>query len=95
MALDRVEVEGFLPIVPKWQVDEKYQKISRTLAFENWKAVMAAVNQISDLAETENHHPDLQVSYSKLKIELQTHALGGLSENDFILAAKIDELAAR
>jgi 4a-hydroxytetrahydrobiopterin dehydratase len=50
------------------------------------------VNQIAELAETEGHHPDLNISYNKLRVTLTTHAINGLSENDFILASKIDEL---
>lgn len=53
---------------------------------------MAFVNKIADLAESEGHHPDMEISYSRLKITLSTHAIGGLSVNDFILAAKIDSL---
>jgi 4a-hydroxytetrahydrobiopterin dehydratase len=54
---------------------------------------MGKVNQIGELAEADGHHPDLHITgYRKLKIDLTTHAIGGLSENDFILAAKIDEL---
>jgi len=51
---------------------------------------MGFVNQVALIAQAEDHHPDLHVSYSKVTIELWTHAVGGLSENDFILAAKID-----
>ena len=53
---------------------------------------MAFVNKVADLAEEEGHHPDMHVHYGKLEIELWTHAIDGLSENDFILAAKIDNL---
>ena len=74
-----------------WEVkDEK--KISRAFAFSDFKETMQFVNKVADIAEEENHHPDLYVSYGKTTIELSTHAIGGLSENDFILAAKIDEI---
>jgi 4a-hydroxytetrahydrobiopterin dehydratase len=53
---------------------------------------MKFVNKVADLAESEGHHPDLEISYSRLKITLWTHAIGGLSVNDFILASKIDLL---
>jgi 4a-hydroxytetrahydrobiopterin dehydratase len=58
--------------------------------------MMECVNRISELSEAEGHHPDLHLTgYRNLKIELTTHAIGGLSENDFILAAKIDALLAQ
>jgi 4a-hydroxytetrahydrobiopterin dehydratase len=61
--------------------------------FRNFKAAVEFLNGVAELAERENHHPDLHlVGYRNLSIELTTHAIGGLSENDFILAAKIDEL---
>jgi len=53
---------------------------------------MKFVNKVADLAESEGHHPDFHIHYNKVLIELWTHAVGGLSENDFILAAKIDKL---
>ena len=62
---------------------------------KNFVKMMECVNRIADLAEAEGHHPDLHLTgYRNLKIELTTHAIGGLSENDFILAAKIDALLA-
>ena len=60
---------------------------------KNFVEVMGVVNQIAELAESDGHHPDLHITgYRQLKIDLTTHAIGGLSENDFILAAKIDQL---
>ena len=53
---------------------------------------MAFVKGVADIAERENHHPDMTISYSKVSIELWTHAINGLSENDFILPAKIDDI---
>lgn len=69
------------------------RKISAEFKFKNFKESMAFVNKVADIAESEGHHPDIYISYSKVKIELWTHAIGGLSENDFILAAKIDQLS--
>lgn len=60
--------------------------------FKDFKEMMEFVNKVAVLAESERHHPNLNIDYNKLKIELWTHALKGLSENDFILAAKIDSL---
>ena len=60
--------------------------------FKDFKENMAFVNKIAEIAESEGHHPDLKIYYSKLRVDLSTHAINGLSENDFILAAKIDKI---
>lgn len=76
---------------PNWLVSEDGRWITRSIKFKNFAEMMKAVVQIADLAESEAHHPDLHLTgYRHLKIDLTTHAIGGLSENDFILAAKID-----
>ena len=75
---------------PNWEVEEK--RIHRTFTFGNFVEAMAFANRIADVAEEENHHPDLHISWGKVVVELSTHKIGGLSENDFILAAKIDKL---
>jgi 4a-hydroxytetrahydrobiopterin dehydratase len=74
-----------------WTVIDK-KKIVREFRFVNFLHAMDFANKISNLAEEENHHPDLHIGYGKCIVELWTHAIGGLSENDFILAAKIDEI---
>ncbi len=74
-----------------WRVTEN-KKLSREISFMDYKQTMAYVNRVADLADTEGHHPVLHVYYSKVIIDLWTHAIGGLSENDFILASKIDRL---
>lgn len=68
-------------------------KISKRYNFVNFKHTMEFVNKVAKLAEEEGHHPDLHVSYGYCIVDLWTHAINGLSENDFILAAKIDALA--
>ena len=68
------------------------EKIVREVAFKNYAQTLAFVNRVAELAQAENHHPEIAFTYNKCRLELQTHAIGGLSENDFILAAKIDEL---
>lgn len=76
-----------------WQLSDDGLMISRKWKLKNFVAVMQLVNRIADLAEAEQHHPDLHVTgYRLLRVDLTTHAIGGLSENDFILAAKIDQL---
>jgi 4a-hydroxytetrahydrobiopterin dehydratase len=78
-------------IHPDWRIIDN-KKINRKLSFVNFRQTMDFVNEVALLAEEEGHHPDLLVSYGSCIIELWTHAIGGLSENDFILAAKIDGL---
>lgn len=73
-----------------WKVIDG-KKLQREFIFKDFVATMGFVNQVALIAQAEDHHPDMQVSYSKVIVELWTHAVGGLSENDFILAAKIDE----
>lgn len=70
----------------------KDQVIERTFQFQDFQESMKFVNQVADLAEAEQHHPDMYVFYNMVRLELSTHAIGGLSMNDFILAAKIDQI---
>ena len=72
--------------------DGHVKKIRTQILFPDFKASMACINRIADIAEAEGHHPDIHVMYNKVVIELWTHAVGGLSENDFIMASKIDEV---
>ncbi len=75
-----------------WMLIDGGRMLARTFTFENFVQNIAFVNKIAALAEEEGHHPDLSITYNILSVELMTHAIDGLSENDFILAAKIDEL---
>ena len=69
------------------------KKIKRQFKFKDFKEAVAFVNKVAELAEQEGHHPDIKIfGYNKVEIELSTHAIGGLSENDFILASKIELL---
>ena len=74
-----------------WNVIE-YKKIVKEYHFKNYKQTIDFVNKVAILLEEENHHPVMHVYYGKVVIELWTHSVNGLSENDFILAAKIDKL---
>ena len=91
--LTAVEVAELKPQVPEWTVAHDNLSISRHYTLKNFQAVIDLINQVAVLAEQEGHHPDLHLTnYKELTIELSTHAIGGLSQNDFILAAKIDSL---
>jgi 4a-hydroxytetrahydrobiopterin dehydratase len=74
-----------------WKIT-KDNKITREYFYVNYKHTMVFVNKVADMAEEEGHHPVMCVYYGRVVIELWTHAIKGLSENDFILAAKIDKL---
>lgn len=73
-----------------WEVVDG-KKIRYRFQFKDFKEAMEFVNNVASIAEQEQHHPDIKIVYNKVTIELWTHAIGGLSENDFILAAKIEE----
>jgi len=89
--MSKNEAEKYLKEVKGWQLAGN--KIEKNLKFRNFKHAMKFVNKVAELAEEEGHHPDILVySWNKVKLMTYTHAIGGLSENDFILAAKIDKL---
>lgn len=92
-AITAQEAPQYMEATPKWELAEDSKSISRTFHCNNFVEGMALMNQIGDVAESEQHHPDLHLTgYRKLKVVLTTHAIDGLSENDFIVAAKIDEI---
>jgi 4a-hydroxytetrahydrobiopterin dehydratase len=92
-ALTESEVDGLLENLPGWTKVEGGQRIRREWLAKNFMAAMDFFNKVATLAEEEGHHPDLHlVGYRNVAIEIWTHAIGGLSENDFILAAKIDAI---
>ena len=75
-----------------WVLDADGVEISRSCRFGNHYQTIAFVNALAWVAHTEDHHPDLEVGYNRCHIRYSTHAIGGLSDNDFICAAKIDAL---
>lgn len=92
-ALDAAGIKEYLPLTPGWVVNAEGKGITREFVMKNFLVAARAIGQIAEIAELENHHPDIHLTgYRKLKICLTTHALGGLSENDFIVAAKINAL---
>jgi 4a-hydroxytetrahydrobiopterin dehydratase len=84
------QATGYLREVPQWRIEDN--KIVREIKLKDFREALAFVNQVGEIAEDEGHHPDIHVSYNRVTLELWTHAIGGLSENDFIVAAKIDAL---
>ena len=87
------EAQNYLREVNEWELDSEARTIFRNFNMKNFKAAIKFINQIGEIAESENHHPDIHLTgYRKLRIDLSTHAIGGLSENDFIVAAKINQV---
>jgi 4a-hydroxytetrahydrobiopterin dehydratase len=90
-ALDRTRRASWAH-VPKWKLRKDEPRLWREYTFKDFVRAIKFVNKVAEIAEAEGHHPDVHIHYNKVKLVLWTHDLGGLSENDFILAAKIDEL---
>lgn len=91
--LNPEQVQTLLKEIPRWQTDELGKShIYREFKFKNYYRTMAFVNAVAWIAHQENHHPDLEVGYNRCLVRYTTHAIGGLSENDFISAAKVDTL---
>ncbi len=87
------KVQEYLSAVTGWEVLADNKKIWREIIFKDFVTAISFINKVATLAESEGHHPDLHLtSWNHLKVELWTHAIGGLSDNDFILAAKINSL---
>ncbi|MCB2208042.1 MAG: 4a-hydroxytetrahydrobiopterin dehydratase [Bacteroidetes bacterium] len=78
-------------LLTPWHIKE-HEMLTKEFVFENFKRAMAFVQEIGLIAEQENHHPAICIHYTRVEITLSTHDVGGLSENDFIVAAKIEDL---
>jgi len=91
-SLTQAEAGPYLEQVNDWSLIEDSKKVEKNFEFKDFKEAMSFINKVADLAEQEGHHPDIFVSYNKVRIQIFTHKIGGLHENDFILAAKIDQL---
>jgi 4a-hydroxytetrahydrobiopterin dehydratase len=94
--LSPAEAESLRAATPDWRIVNDGERIRREWSAKHFRAVMEFVNEVARVAEEEQHHPDIHVTgYRQVAVEIFTHAIGGLSENDFILAAKIDRLPIR
>jgi 4a-hydroxytetrahydrobiopterin dehydratase len=87
------QVLEYMVDVPNWVLSEDGKKISREFKFADFIGAINFVERVADVAEMDNHHPDIHIHYNKVALDLWTHAIGGLSENDFILASKINEVS--
>ena len=90
--LSRQAAEELGREIPTWSISENARSIFCDFLFEDFKEAIQFVNKVAELAEQEGHHPDITISWNKVRLVLSTHSIGGLSENDFILAAKIDNI---
>jgi 4a-hydroxytetrahydrobiopterin dehydratase len=91
--LDKEEIRRLVPQIPGWQLSGDGKRLIRNWRVSDFMTGLDFFRRISDVAETEDHHPDLHLTnYRDVKVELWTHGAGGLTENDFILAAKINAL---
>ena len=92
--LDRAEAEALMERVPGWALENGARRLERGFKFKNFAQALAFVNRIGEIAEAEGHHPDIAFGWGYARVTLFTHKIGGLHENDFIVAAKINEVAA-
>lgn len=91
-ALSKDEVNVLLKELKDWEVSADHKSIHKRFTFKNFYKTMSFVNMVAWIANQENHHPDLRVGFNYCVIQYTTHAIDGLSKNDFICAAKIDAL---
>jgi len=90
------QAQALMPQLDQWEITADGKFIKRTWIVKNFIAAMEFLNAIATIAEDERHHPDIHITkYRNVTIELTTHAINGLSENDFIVAAKIDQLPVK
>ena len=90
--LNRSQSQALLSEIPGWALNDNATEISCTYKFKNYYETIAFVNALAWIVHREDHHPDLDVGYNRCKIRFSTHSVKGLSENDFICAAKINAL---
>lgn len=89
--LDAKAIESLLPQISDWEVADGHH-LRKVWKFPDFRTALAFVNRVGEVAEAEGHHPDIALGWGRVEITLSTHAARGLTDNDFILAAKIDQL---
>jgi 4a-hydroxytetrahydrobiopterin dehydratase len=88
------DARGIIEYMKGWTLAPDAKSIFREFLFKDFKEAMVFVNKVAAIAESEGHHPDIHTWWNKVRLELSTHAIGGLSSNDFIIAAKVNQLDA-
>ncbi len=91
--LTEAEAEQYLADVPGWELIDGATKIEKTFKFDNFVEAMAFAQKVGELAEAQDHHPDITFGWGYCRVLFYTHKINGLHENDFISAAKVNELA--
>ncbi|MDD5296394.1 MAG: 4a-hydroxytetrahydrobiopterin dehydratase [Rhodocyclaceae bacterium] len=94
-AMDEQEARELLADLPDWTLSDDARGISQEFGFRDFKDAMLFANAVGWMAEAQGHHPDMELGWGRVKVSWTTHALNGLSKNDFICAAKVQALAAR
>jgi 4a-hydroxytetrahydrobiopterin dehydratase len=90
--LTESEAGALLSGTPSWALQQGATRLQRRFEFEDFVKAIEFVNRVAEIAEEQGHHPDIAIHWNKVDLTLWTHKIGGLHENDFILAAKIDKL---
>ena len=90
--LDYHEISKFLSELNEWSVNDNQEMIFKKFKFSNFKKAISFANEVGEIAETEGHHPDISIGWGYCLVMVHTHAINGLSINDFILASKIDNI---
>jgi len=91
--LSSKELDALLQQTPAWSLGDK--EIARDFRFKDFREAMKFVNEVATIANEQDHHPDIFITYNKVRVAVSTHKIEGLSLNDFIVAAKIDVMADR
>jgi 4a-hydroxytetrahydrobiopterin dehydratase len=92
--LSREDAQDYVDESHGWTLSEDAKKISKEYKFKDFIGAINFVERVADVAEMEGHHPDIHIHYNKVLLELWTHAIGGLHQNDFIVAAKVDAMGS-
>lgn len=90
--LTKAQAEDIMMHVPDWKLSEDGTKITRLFGFKDFAKALAFVNEVGKVAEEEWHHPDIALSWGKVEVTFTTHSIRGLTENDFIMAAKVNDI---
>jgi 4a-hydroxytetrahydrobiopterin dehydratase len=91
--LSTAQLHLILPEIPMWKLSEDQTRLQRSLHFPDFAHAMRYVNKLAEVAEAEDHHPDFSVHYNRVEVSLWTHTASGVTENDAIVAARLDQLA--
>ncbi len=91
-ALNKSEIQKYNKEILDWELAKNFNKISKEFKFKDFKQAISFVKKVAQIAEREDHHPDIHILYNKVLIELSTHSVGGLSPKDFIVASQIDAI---